>query len=74
MKSMKSLEQKEKAKRGIINLLMLTYNFPFEVAEDIVDETQSKITNAYLTESVKECNNILLDYLGLSSDYLWIFL
>lgn len=71
---MKSLEQKEKAKRGIINLLMLTYNFPFEVAEDIVDETQSVITNTYLTETIVECGNVLLDYLGLSHDYLWIFL
>ena len=74
MKSMKSLEQKEKAKRGIINLLMLTYNFPFEVAEDIVNETQSVITNTYITETIVECGNVLLEYLGLSCDYLWIFL
>lgn len=71
---MKSLEQKEKAKRGIINLLMLTYNFSFEVAEDIVNETQSVITNTYITKTMAECANVLLDYLGLAVDYLWIFL
>lgn len=63
--------EKERAKLGIINFLVMANNISYGEAEDIVGETQIKINDC---ASIAECMKIVEDYLGISSDYLWIFL
>lgn len=67
----KILEQKEKAKLGIINFLIMANDISYGEAEDIVGETQIKINDC---ESIGECMKIVEDYLGISGEYVWIFL
>ena len=65
---------REEAREALINLLVCTRGITKGEANDILKETQWVINDTLAGETFyPTTESVLLDYLGINADYLWIF-
>ena len=65
---------REEARNALIHLLVATRGITEGEANDILREVQFVINDTFAGESdYPDGESVLIDYLGINSDYLWIF-